>query len=137
VIRKEIIRKRLNKLDEYLAILIQLQRYSYDEFVQSPERYGSTERFLQLAIETINDMGNHVVAEMNLGVVNWISDVPFLLSKAGYLDQEIKENWIKMIGFRNVLVHDYLDIDLSLVYDILTNRLKDFEKIKLTFAQFL
>jgi len=42
-----------------------------------------------------------------------------------------------MIGFRNVLVHDYLDIDLSLVYDILINRLKDFEKIKRAFAQFL
>lgn len=137
MIRKEIIRKRLNKLDEYLTVLIQLQRYSYDQFVQSPERYGSAERFLQLAIETFNDMGNHVVAEMNLGVVNWISDVPSLLCKAGYIDQEMKENWIKMIGFRNVLVHDYLDIDLSLVYDILTNRLKDFEKIKRIFAQFL
>lgn len=137
MIRKEIIRKRLNKLDEYLAVLIQLQRYSYNEFVQSPERYGSAERFLQLAIETINDIGNHLVAEMNLGVVNWISDIPSLLGKAGYIDQEMKENWVKMIGFRNVLVHDYLDIDLSLVYDILTNRLKDFEKIRLTFAQFL
>jgi len=127
----------LNKLDEYLTVLIQLQRYSYDQFVQSPERYGSAERFLQLAIETINDMGNHVVAEMNLGVVNWISDIPSLLCKTGYIDQEMKENWIKMIGFRNVLVHDYLDIDLLLVYDILTNRLKDFEKIKRAFAQFL
>jgi len=91
LLRKEIIRKRLNKLDEYLTVLIQLQRYSYDQFVQSPERYGSAERFLQLAIETINDMGNHVVAEMNLGVVNWISDIPSLLCKTGYIDQEIRE----------------------------------------------
>lgn len=42
-----------------------------------------------------------------------------------------------MIGFRNALVHDYLDIDLSLKYDILTHRLKDFEKIKQVFAQLL
>lgn len=81
-------------------------------------------------IETVNDMGNHVVAERNLGIVNWISDIPSLLHKDGYIDKEIKENWIKMIGFRNALFHDYLNIDLSLVYDILTHRLKDFDKIK-------
>ena len=53
--------------NEYLAILRQLQKYSYDEFVSNPERYGSVERFLQLAIEPINDLGNHVVAESGLG----------------------------------------------------------------------
>ncbi len=46
MIRPEIIRRRLEKLDEYLAILRQLQRYSYDEFAANPERYGSAERFL-------------------------------------------------------------------------------------------
>ena len=81
MIRKEVIRKRLNKLDEYLAILLQPQRYKYHEFIQSHERYGSAERFLQLVIETVNDMGNHVVAEKNLGIVNWISDIPSLLHR--------------------------------------------------------
>ena len=67
MVRPDVIRKRLEKLDEYLAILRQLQKYSYDEFVSNPERYGSAERFLQLAIESINDLGNHVVAESGLG----------------------------------------------------------------------
>jgi hypothetical protein len=37
--RAEIIRKRLNKLDEYLAVLKKLQRYSFDEFITEIERY--------------------------------------------------------------------------------------------------
>lgn len=69
MIRPEIIRRRLEKLDEYLAILRQLQRYSYDEFAANPERYGSAERFLHLAIESLNDLGNHVIAESGLGRV--------------------------------------------------------------------
>ena len=55
MIRGEVIRKRLNKLDEYLFILRGLQKYSFDEFVHDPEHYGSAERFLQLAIEAIMD----------------------------------------------------------------------------------
>jgi len=71
VVRAEVIRKRLNKLDEYLGILRGLQRYSFDEFVTNPEAYGSVERFLQLAIEAVTDIGNHIIADLDLGVVNW------------------------------------------------------------------
>jgi hypothetical protein len=46
MVRSEVIRKRLNRLDEYLSILHRLQRYSFDEFIEDPEKYGSVERFL-------------------------------------------------------------------------------------------
>jgi hypothetical protein len=49
----------LNKLDEYLSILRNYERYSFEEFSASPELYGSAERFLHLAIETLTDLGNH------------------------------------------------------------------------------
>ena len=45
MVRVEVLRKRLNKLDEYLRILTRLQRYSFEEFMADPERYGSVERF--------------------------------------------------------------------------------------------
>jgi len=79
MVRHEILRKRMNKLDEYLAILRQLQRYARDEFLSDPEHYGSAERFLHLAIEALLDMGNHVIADDNLGAVDWYSDVPKIL----------------------------------------------------------
>ena len=66
-------------------MLRRLQRYTYDEFVAEPERYGSAERFLHLAIEALMDMGNHVIAEMALGMVNWYSDIPAILTEKGYL----------------------------------------------------
>jgi uncharacterized protein YutE (UPF0331/DUF86 family) len=137
VIRKEVIRKRINKLDEYLSILRVLQEYSYDEFVKSPERYGSVERFLHLAIESILDLGNHIIADDRLGIVNWYSDIPKILEQNGVIDAEIREKWIKMIGFRNVLVHQYLDVDRSIVYDVLVNYLEDIEMLRKVFARYL
>lgn len=137
MIRAEVIRKRLNKLDEYLAILQGLRSYTFEEFSANPERYGSAERFLQLAIETLIDLGNHVIAQLRLGTVEWYSDIPRLLQEAGYISPEVRENWMRMIGFRNVLVHDYLDVDRKLVYEVLQRRLGDFEALRKVFAGLL
>ena len=68
----EILRWRINRPEEYLRILSRISRYSYEEFIEDPERYGRAERFLQLAIAAINDLGNHVIADPTLGEISWI-----------------------------------------------------------------
>lgn len=81
MVNKEVVRKRLNKLDEYLAVLGGLQKYTRDEFLENPERYGSAERFLQLAIEALIDLGNYVIADLGLGEVDAYADIPTLLAE--------------------------------------------------------
>jgi uncharacterized protein YutE (UPF0331/DUF86 family) len=137
MVRVEVLRKRLNKLDEYLRILTRLQRYSFEEFMADPERYGSVERFLHLAIETLTDMGNHVVADLNLGVVDWYSDIPKRIREHGYIDEAFERKWIRMIGFRSTLVHEYVDIDRKIVYQILQENLEDMRSLRKMFAEFL
>ena len=137
MVKPEVIRKRFNKLDEYLEILKKLQSYTHSEFLSDPEHYGSAERFLHLSIESLTDVGNHIIAEEGLGVVNWYSDIPDILSSKKIINTELKEIWIKMIGFRNTLVHEYIDIDLDIVYDVLQNGLNDLEAIKLSLARYL
>jgi len=137
VVRRDVIYRRLLKLDEYLAILERFQRYSFDEFSVEPERYGSAERFLQLAIKSVIDIGNHIVADLGLGEVGWYSDIPTLLCEAEYITEEMRETWIRMIGFRNILVHDYLEVDLTIVYQVLQQGLDDFRSLRDVFARFL
>jgi uncharacterized protein YutE (UPF0331/DUF86 family) len=127
----------MNRLDDYLAVLKKSQKYSFEEFTADPERYGSTERFLHLAIEALIDMGNHVIADSELGVVNWYSDIPKIMAEKEFISSELGEKWIRMIGFRNTLVHEYIDIDRKIVYDVLQNNIQDLEDLKRAFAQFL
>lgn len=137
MVRSEVIRKRLNKLDEYISVLRRLQRYSLDEFLADPERYGSAERFLHLAIEAVLDMGNHVVADDGLGVVNWYSDIPKILAEKSRLPSELREKWMRMIGVRNTLVHEYIDIDRTIVYEALQHGVEDLSELRRFFARFL
>ena len=58
-------------------------------------------------------------------------------NKESFFGDDLRETWIRMIGFRNILVHDYLDIDREIVHDVLQNSLKDIEALMRVFAQFL
>ncbi len=137
MVKRDVIHKRLKRLDEYLSILHSLQKYSYEEFVANPELYGSTERFLHLSIEALNDLGNHWIADDNLGEVNWYSDVPRVLAEKQLIDENLATIWVQMTGFRNVLVHEYTEIDHKIVYDTLQNHLTDLEAIKAVFVNLL
>lgn len=135
--RREILWKRLQHLDECLIVLYRAQKYTFEEFVSDPERYGSVERFLQLSIESLSDMGNHFIANQELGAVETYSDIPQLLYEAALISLEQREVWIRMTGFRNVLVHGYLEIDREIVYRVLQENLPDISALRTVFAQFL
>ena len=137
MVKPEVIRKRLNKLDNYLEILENIKKYSFNEFISDPEHYGSAERFLQLSIEILNDIGNHIIADEELGMINWQSDIPEILYKNNYISNELKLSWTQIIGFRNILVHDYLDIDRKIVFSVMQNNLKDVYELRKVFSQFL
>ncbi len=137
MVRPEVIRKRLEKLEEYLGFLERMQAYSQEEFLSDPEHYGSAERFLQLAIETVNDIANHIIAEEELGTVDASRDIPRIFRERGYIDQSLEDKWIRMIGFRNILVHDYLEVDRLIVYEVLQHELEDLRVLERVFAGFL
>jgi uncharacterized protein YutE (UPF0331/DUF86 family) len=137
MLNPDVIYRRLKKLDETLAILEKLRRYSFEEFIADPEHYGSTERFLQLAIETLSDMGSHLIAEYELGTITRYADIPTLLAEHGYLNEQQREVWTRISGFRNVLVHDYLEVDRRIVYRVLQDHLTDLAELRNIFARLL
>jgi uncharacterized protein YutE (UPF0331/DUF86 family) len=137
MVRPEVIRRRLDQLGRYLDILDHYRGYDLVSFMADPERYGSAERFLQLAIEATLDVGTHIVADENLGTIEQSRDVPQRMREHGYLSEDLEKRWIRMIGFRNVLVHDYLEIDRAIVYRVLVENLGDFAEIRRVLVGFL
>ena len=50
-----------------------------------------------------------------------------LLAQAGWIDATLLDSLSRMVGFRNILVHGYDDVDLDVVRDVLECRLTDLE----------
>ncbi len=137
MVHPEVIRRRLQKLADYLEILERLSRYGLEEFLADPEHWGSAERFLQMSLEATLDMGSHIIADESLGVVNQSRDIPRIFREKGFIGEELEQTWIRMIGFRNILVNEYLDVDREIVFDLITTQLDDIRAMGKIFARFL
>jgi uncharacterized protein YutE (UPF0331/DUF86 family) len=81
---------------------------------------------LQRACEAAIDLGMHLVRVQRLGVPQESRDAFRLLSQAGSLPPELSAKLEKMVGFRNIAIHDYRAIDLDIVRSIVRERLEDF-----------
>jgi uncharacterized protein YutE (UPF0331/DUF86 family) len=138
MVKIEILQKRINKARQYLDYLEDIKvKYSYEEFKNDPMIYGSVERFLHLIIEALMDIGNHIISDQNLGQVEFYNNIPDLLFNHNYLNEEQRDLFLKIIGFRNILVHDYLEINSAIVYNILEKNLSDLESILKEYAKLL
>ncbi|HOV79686.1 MAG TPA: DUF86 domain-containing protein [Bacillota bacterium] len=124
-------------LDKYLEILRQLSLVSLTEFTGDPRNYGSAERFLQLAIETTLNIGNHIISAHNFEAPQDYSDIFLILGKHNILPGSFAEELANMALFRNRLVHVYWEVDTKRVYNIIQKRLGDFEDFKRYLIAFL
>jgi uncharacterized protein YutE (UPF0331/DUF86 family) len=78
-------------------------------------RLGHLKYTFQTALEACLDAAHHVVADRGLGVPASNADAFRLLGRAGVLDADLAEVMAGAAGFRNVLVHDYAEVDDSQV----------------------
>lgn len=81
---------------------------------------------LQRACESSIDAAMHLVRVHKLGIPQESRDAFELLEKAGRLDQSLSDRMKRMVGFRNVAVHDYQRLNLDIVRSIVRERLDDF-----------
>ncbi len=68
---------------------------------------------------------NHVVKTRKLGVPTDSAESFALLSRAGMIPAELAERLRKMIGFRNVAIHEYQGLDMDVVRAVITTRTED------------
>ena len=81
---------------------------------------------IQRACEAALDMGLHIIRRERLGVTQSARDTFTLLAQAHWLTPAVAEQMKRMVGFRNVAVHDYQSLQLPITLNILTLHLDDF-----------
>jgi len=120
--------KRLVKLREYVGLLQRFRGRPRQDFVEDPFVIGNVERYLQLAIQVVLDICNHIVADDRLGAVEEYRDAVRLPGENRYLTPDLAQRLIPLAGLRNILVDDYLDVDRGRIYDLVQDCLEDFEQ---------
>ena len=81
---------------------------------------------IQRACEAALDMGQHLVRRERLGVPQSARDVFELLAHGGWIAAPLAEALKRMVGFRNVAVHDNQALQLPITVRVITEYLHEF-----------
>lgn len=130
MIDRERVLAKLADLDSYLNELSQVAPSSFEEYVRSIEKRRACERLLQISVETVIDICAILVQSLRLGLPAEEDDIFEKLVSAGVISSEMAKTLKRMKGFRNILVHEYGRVDDRIVFDIIVNRMGDFEVFK-------
>ena len=133
-----IISSRIHRIRECVGFLTKIGEITNENsFLKDPFLAGSAERYLQVAIQAVLDICNHIVADLGFEAPSEYRQVPEILANHKLLPARLSERLASMMGLRNILVHEYLKVDRRLVYQIIKNDLGDFAKFVKAVGKFL
>lgn len=125
------IENKISSAKKYLKILDRYKKYSKKEIEESIDLRGTVERHLYLAVQSAIDLGEAVISLKEFRKPSSMSEIFSILNEESVIDKDLSDELSKMVGFRNIIVHDYEKIDYDILYDILKNKLKDIEEFLL------
>jgi len=83
---------------------------------------------LQMAIQECIDMASHIISEEGWGVPGSTNEMFYLLEENSYLERDLTERMVRSVGFRNLMVHGYVKIEMEEVYHIAQKDIHDLYK---------
>lgn len=126
--QNDVIQNKLARIEAYLTKLQEIIPDEFKGFEKDWRTQMIAERGLQILIEIIIDVANRLIAIKNWGPTTSSADSIRLLVLKKVISSE--EPYLKMIKFRNFIVHDYDRVDNAIVYSILTENLDDIRKFR-------
>lgn len=80
---------------------------------------------LQRACEAVLDLAIYIVSTRKLGLPQNKREAFALLEENKIINSDMSKNMQGMVGFRNIAVHDYKEIDEDILRDVIENHLTD------------
>lgn len=105
-----------------------------EEYEGNPENLYDYRRMdgivlnLQRACEVTIDIAMYIVSTRKLGIPQTKKEAFEMLEKHGLISEDMCNKMKGMIGFRNIAIHEYKEIDEEILQDIIENHLEDLQE---------
>jgi uncharacterized protein YutE (UPF0331/DUF86 family) len=121
----EVVKKKLILLTTYLNDLIPYRKITFDEFMQ--EHYA-IERILELLVMTACDITFHLVTAKGEPAPASYRAAFLRAGELGVISKKLSKNLALSAGLRNILTHEYEEIDYKIVHKSIPVAIRDFTK---------
>ncbi len=130
---------KMQQLDEYLDYLEKVKKEvdSEKQFISDFHFFGLAERYLQLAIQTVIDSVQIIITEEGLARPADNQEAISVICNQEIISQKLAAKMDGIVGFRNILVHEYGKIDHKKIYNYLQNEIKILQEFKKEVVKYL
>lgn len=123
-----VVENKISSVKKYLKTLERYKSYLRNEIEENIDVRGALERYLYLVVQAAIDLAEAFIAAKGFRKPTTQRECFDILQEEKIISLELAEKLVKMVGFRNVVAHDYEKINYDVVFDILQNRLIDIEE---------
>jgi uncharacterized protein YutE (UPF0331/DUF86 family) len=124
-----VIQRKFALLDNQIIRLSKhMDGVSYEKFSDDWLLRSMAERALQVMVEIVIDVAERIIAIEDCGPVSSSADAIEKLAELKII--KFSDTYTNMVRFRNLIVHQYEQIDPAVMFDIIRNHLDDFRKFR-------
>jgi uncharacterized protein YutE (UPF0331/DUF86 family) len=121
------IENKISSARKYLTILQRYKNFTKEKIRGNTDIRGAVERYLYLETQAAIDLAEAVIAHKDFRKPATMGEAFSILNEEKIIPNKLTDKLIRMVGFRNVLAHDYEDVDYDIVYTVLQKGLNDIE----------
>lgn len=130
MLNHQFIKRKIKLIQEDLSKLEPFVEYSLDDIAKDPMKNAAVERYLERIITRAIDINRHCLAELGKGneVLRTYEDTFLRMADMGIYPPDFAKAIAPSAGLRNILVHEYDEVDQRLVYQSVGKALSQYAK---------
>ncbi len=142
MLRPEFVQRKLHLIADDLGHLGEFRDVTHDELVDDPIRLAAAERIIERIILRAIDVNEHLIASHATGHEDRTTRLTYRetferLADYDILDREFADAIAPSAGLRNILVHEYNDVDHRILHGAITTALEQYHHYVETVREFI
>lgn len=137
MVDSDIIAQRLERLKIYVKMLRNLQKGGKKKVCKDDIHFAAMERYLQLAVECVLAVGNHIIAGLNLRKPSTYEQIIQILGEEKVITKKAMTLARTVPSLRTFLVHDCNTMEREKLFDAAKENLPAFEELAKAYQKFL
>ena len=125
MVDRDLILSKANSFRKHVKRALEKSAVDIKIFLNDRDRQDIVLFNLQMAIQNCIDIAAHIISDEGYGVPGSNNEMFYMLEENGYLETQMVEKMVKAVGFRNLIVHEYGQLDIREVYEISKSDIKD------------
>jgi len=128
MVEKMLVRRKLNKMIEYIEQLKEVNKYTLDDYLDNFFIKRTSERLVQLIVEVAIDINGHIIVDEGYSPPEDYYNSFLKLSETGVISGKFAKELAPSAGLRKRLLYEYEEIDDEIVFKSIKKAIDNYSK---------